>query len=333
MLGWRAMKNALKVENVVAEPNAVEYGFLEAGELQDGSVVRIPVALINGKYDGPVLYLQAASDGNELNGIAVIHHILNTVATDCLRGAIIAVPIVNPLAFYFNQAYSIADRRKMNRCFPGKKHGTSSERIAYKLFHEAVLQAQYCIDLHQGGVHPMLDSVNIRTDSHHHLHRKCRELARVFGIEFILDQLGPEGQLAQAAPDQGIATIDPELGGCHGWDKNSIEKGIRGVENVLKYYGFVDGTPEIPPSQTIVRRFAEIRNDHGGFIRYRAALGELVEYRQPVADICDAFGRVKETILAPRKGVLWSTSLYPMVTGGSTIGTLGVQVSHIRNHP
>ena len=159
------MKTDLKVKDVIARPGTIEYGSLEAGEMQDGTVARIPVAIINGSEDGPVLYIQAASDGNELNGIAIIHHLLSSISPEKLRGGIIAVPIVNIFAFYFGQAYSIADGRKMNRCFPGRKNGTSSERVAYTLFQEAALQSQYCIYLHQGGVGPMIDSLNVRVIS------------------------------------------------------------------------------------------------------------------------------------------------------------------------
>jgi len=323
------MKTDLQVENVVAKPGTVEYGFLEAGEMQDGTVARLPIAIVNGREDGPILYIQAASDGNELNGIAMIHHLLNTVSPGGLRGGIIAVPIANTFAFHFRQAYSIADDKKMNRCFPGKQNGTASERLAHKLFHEAVIQSQYCIDLHQGGVGPMIDSLNVRVSRRHRLHKKCMELGRVFGIGYILDEKGPKGQLAQAAPDRGIPTIDPELGGCHGWNETSVQKGIRGVENVLKHYGFLDGEPEIPERQIVVRKLQTIYNDRGGFIKYRARMYDLMEYRTPVADICDAFGRTVETITSPKKGVLWSTNLYPMVPSGSRIGTLGIDISYI----
>ena len=48
-----------------------------------------------------------------------------------------------------------------------------------------------------------------------------------------------------------------------------------------------------------------------------------------IADICDAFGRTVETITAPKKGVLWTTNMYPMTPSGSRIGTLGIDVSYI----
>ena len=58
----------------------------------------------------------------------------------------------------------------------------------------------------------MIDEVRVRVDEKHTLHSACLELARVFGIGHILNQKGPEGQLAQAAPEVGIPTIDPGIG-------------------------------------------------------------------------------------------------------------------------
>ncbi len=323
------MKANIQIDSIIAKSGETTYGFLDAGELQDGTIVKLPIAIINGIEDGPIIYIQAGSDGNELNGIAVIHNILNAVSPTELNGAIIAVPIANIFAFHFRQSLSIADDKKMNRCFPGKLNGTSSEMIAYKLFHSAVLKSQYCIDLHQNGVKPMVDSINVRVSRRHRLYKKCIELAKVFGIGYILDQKGPKGQLAQVAPDNNIPTIDPELGGCHGLDNISINKGVKGIYNVLKYYGLIKGEPEIPGKQIIVRDLLTIQNNHGGFIRYRANLYDILEHGEAIADICDVFGKTIETITAPKKGIFWSKNLYPMVFSGSIIGTIGTEISYI----
>lgn len=323
------MKANIQIDSIIAKPGETTYGFLDAGEMQDGSNVKLPIAIVNGIEDGPIIYIQAGSDGNELNGIAVIHNILNCISPKEISGAIIAVPIANIFAFHFRQAQSVADDKKMNRCFPGKLNGTSSENIAYKLFHFAVLKSQYCIDIHQGGTKPMVDSINVRVSRRHRLHKKCIELAKVFGIGYILDQKGPKGQLAQIAPDNDIPTIDPELGGCHGWDDVSINKGIKGIYNVLKYYALIKGEPEIPEKQIIVRGLSTIQNNHGGFIKYRANLYDILEYGDPIADICDVFGRTVETITAPKRGVFWSKNIYPMVFSRSSIGTIGTDISYI----
>ena len=320
----------LVVGSLIAESGQSVEGHLKVGNMQDGTPSRLPIVLINGAQSGKTFYLQAASDGDELNGIAVIHEILRQISPDSLRGRIIAVPIVNFHAFHARQAHSPVDNMKMNRCFPGRPDGTSSERIAYKLFHTAIRQADYCIDLHQGGVHPMIDEVRVRVDPKHPQHAACLELARIFGMGYIFDQKGPKGQLAQAAPEVGIPTIDPELGGCHGWDATSIAKGVQGVLNILKYYGFIDGEPKLPQQQVIINRFVSLCSDQGGFVYYQADLYERVEVYQPIAEICDVFGHLRETIRAPESGIFWSRPVYPTVASGESVGKIGIPSKHIQ---
>ncbi len=321
--------NKLVVGSLVAEPGTRVEGRLSVGNMADGTPIRVPVVLINGKQPGKTLYLQAISDGNELNGIAVIHEILGKIDPTELSGRLIVVPVVNVHAFHAKQAYSPVDNVKMNRCFPGRSDGTSSERIAYQLFEKAIRNADYCIDLHQGGVQPMIDEVRVRVGKKHQCHSACLTLARVFGIGYILDQKGPKGQLAQAAPDIGIPTIDPELGGTHGWDTTSINKGVQGVLNVLKHYQFINGTSEIPDQQIVVNKFVSILSNKGGFVYYKANLYDRLEVRQPIAEICDVFGNVSEVIRAPDEGIFWSHPVYPMVASGGIIGKIGTPISYL----
>ena len=319
----------LEVGDLVADPGTKVEGHFSVGIMPDGTPIRIPIVLVNGKHAGKTLYLQAISDGNELNGIAVIHEILDHISPETLRGKLIIVPVVNVHAFHAKQAYSPVDNVKMNRCFPGQPKGTSSQRIAHLLFEEAIRTADYCIDLHQGGVQPMIDEVRVRVGKKHECHSACMELASVFGISYILDQKGPKGQLAQAAPDIGIPTIDPELGGTYGWDTNSIKKGVRGVLNVLKHYEFIDGTPEIPDKQIVVNKFITIVSNKGGFVYYKAKLYDQLQARQTVAEIHDVFGNVTDVVRAPEAGVFWSHTIYPMVASGGIIGKIGTPVNYL----
>lgn len=321
--------NRLSVGAITAKPGERVEDYITVGSLPDGTPVRLPVVLINGKHGGKTLYLQSISDGDELNGIAVIHEVIRKISPAHLRGRIIAVPIVNFHAFHAQQAHSPVDQMKMNRCFPGKSDGTSSERIAHRLFNGLVQQSDYCIDLHQGGIDPMIDEVRVRVSRNHPQHEACLALARTFGIGYIFDKKGPKGQLAQAGPEVGIPTIDPELGGCRGWNPASIEKGVRGVLNVLKHFGFVDGDPEIPGRQVVIDRFVTLLSNRGGFVHYKANLYDCVEVYQPIAEICDAFGHPQETIRAPESGIFWSHPGYPMVATGASVGKIGIPIQHI----
>ena len=323
------MDDVLNVEDLEAKPGCRSDGYIEEGEMEDGTPVRLPIALVNGSEPGPTMYLQAISDGDELNGIAVIQKVLGRLSASRLRGRLIAVPIVNVHGFLAHQGTSPADGKKMNRCFPGRKDGTSSARIAHRLYQSAVRQSDYCVDLHQGGVKPMIDEVRVRVDRRKRIHKACMEMARVFGIGHILDSKGPAGQLARAAPDEDIPTIDPELGGCVGWDASSIQKGVTGVENLLKHYGMIAGKPQIPDRQVVVDGFLTVVSNRGGFLHYRAGLYDRLEKGDPVVDITDPFGSVLETLTAPQESIFWSHALRPMAASGQAVATLGKNIRYI----
>jgi len=94
-------------------------------------------------------------------------------------------------------------------------------------------------------------------------------------------------------------------------------------------YGFIDGKHEIKEKQIVVKKLQPINNNHGGFIKYHKKLYDIVENRQPIADITEVFGKVVETVISPKDGVLWSTSLYPMAFSGSTIALIDVDMAYI----
>ncbi|PSQ20778.1 deacylase, partial [Halobacteriales archaeon QS_9_67_15] len=220
-----------------AAPGEMDTGRLAVGETRDGTEVGLPVAVINGAADGDTLYIQAASDGDELNGVGVVQRVVPKLDPKAVAGTILVVGVVNYHAFQVAKHRNPIDDTKTNRAYPGDETGTSTERIAATTF-AAARRADLVLDLHQGSTSRMIEECRVRCGPRHRLHDACLELAKVFNCGYILDQKGPDGQLARAAPDEGIPTIDPELGGCVGWDEQSIQTGVEGVFNVLSYYGF-----------------------------------------------------------------------------------------------
>lgn len=322
-------KKPIAVGPIEAPAGESAQGYVALGDLQDAQPLRLPVAIVNGCRPGPVLYLQAGSDGDELNGIEVVRRVLKAVSPRKLNGGIIAVPLVNVHAFHANRSHSPVDNMKMNRCFPGRRNGTSSERIAHFLFQRAVLQADYCIDLHQGGVGRMVNECRVRVARLERAGKESLELAKVFGMGYIFHKKGPRGQLARAAPARGIPTIDPELGGCHGWDEQSIQKGLRGVMNVLRHYGMLAGTPRLVQQQVVVTDLKPVLSNRGGFLTYRVKLCDLVEPGEVLAEISDPFGNVTEEIRSPVRGVVWRQNVYPMAASGQTVAQIGTGVSYL----
>jgi len=307
-----------------AAPGEVDTGRLDVGEGRDGSTVSLPVAVINGASDGKTLYLQAASDGDELNGVGVIHRVVPQLDPSELSGTILVVGIANYFGFQVAEHRNPIDDTKLNRAYPGDENGTSTERIAAATF-TAATRADLVLDLHQGSTSRMIEEVRVRCGSRHRLHGECLELAKVFGCGYVLDQKGPDGQLARAAPDDGVPTVDPELGGSVGWDEESIQAGVEGVFNVLKYYDFL---PEQlhPRSQTRASSFEQYGAPAGGLVDFQVDLGQRVSRNTTLFEITDVFGETKRSVTADSSGVFWRTRRLPQVATGEYVCSVGTDV-------
>jgi len=307
-----------------ASPGEVDTGRLRVGEARDGSPVRLPVAVINGARDGKTLYMQAASDGDELNGVGVIQRVVPQLDPADIAGTILVVGVANYYAYQVAQHRNPIDDTKLNRAYPGDENGTTSERIAAATF-EAASRADLALDLHQGSTSQMIEEVRVRCGTRHRLHDECLELAKVFGCGHVLDQKGPDGQLARAAPDDGVPTVDPELGGCVGWDETSIQAGVDGVFNVLQYYDFLEGTVT-PRPQTRASGFEQYGSPVGGLIKLNVDLGDRVSAGQTLFEVTDVFGTSKEEVTADSSGVFWRSRRLPHVASGEYVCSVGTNV-------
>ena len=307
-----------------AAPGEFDTGRLTVGEARDGSTVGLPVAVINGARDGKTLYMQAASDGDELNGVGVIQRVVPQLDPEDLAGTILIVGVVNYYAYQNAEHRNPIDDTKLNRAYPGDATGTASERIAAATF-DAASRADLALDLHQGSTSRMIEEVRVRCGTRHRLHDECLQLAKVFGCGYVLDQKGPDGQLARAAPDDGVPTVDPELGGCVGWDHDSIQAGVDGVFNVLEYYDFLDGRVA-PRPQTRASSFEQYGSPAGGLVTFNADLGDRVSAGQTLFEITDVFGTVKETVSADSSGVFWRSRRLPHVASGEYVCSVGTDI-------
>ena len=307
-----------------AAPGEMDTGRLPVGEARDGSEVGLPVAVVNGARDGKTLYVQAVSDGDELNGLGVVRRLVPQLDPTELAGELLIVGIVNHYGFRVAEHRNPIDDTKLNRAYPGDETGTASERIAAATF-EAASRADLVLDLHQGSTSCMIDETRVRCGPRHRLHRDCLELAKTFGCGYILDQKGPDGQLARAAPDEGVPTIDPELGGSVGWDEASIRTGLKGVFNVLYRYGFLDDDVELRP-QTRATGFEQYGSPAGGLVSYAAELGDEVDRGDTLFEVTDPFGTVKSEVTADSDGVFWRHRRLPHVATGEYVCSLGTDI-------
>ena len=307
-----------------AAPGEIDTGRLSVGEARDGSPLGLPVCVVNGADEGKTLYVQAASDGDELNGVGVIRELVPRLDPTDLAGTVLLVGIVNLHAFQVGQHRNPIDDTKLNRAYPGDEHGTSSERIAAATF-DIVQGADLALDLHQGSTSRMIHETRVRCGPRHHLHGECLDLAKTFDCGHVLDQKGPDGQLARAAPDEGVPTIDPELGGSVGLAPESVRVGVEGIENVLVGYGFLDG--EISSEKQVrATGFEQYGAPAGGLVDFAVELGDRIERGETLFQVTDVFGAVKAETTADADGVFWRTRRLPQVATGEYVCSVGTDV-------
>ena len=313
------------VGTAVGKAGTKTAGIIAQGSTADGSVLQNAVHLVVGKEEGPVLYVQAAVHGDEVNNVEVLRQVLSSLDPQQMRGVLIAIPVVNGPAFLARRRQNPIDREDMNRVWPGEKNGSTSSQMAYNLYQQAIRHADYVIDLHTASSNYLLHVVYGAGDY------ASRELAQVFGLEILLEEeVGQklkearfQGKLRNVLNARGIPAITPELGGTNCIEPANVALGVRGVTNVMKHLGMLAGTVIPADHPQIILRGSHL--DHvistkGGFWIPQVKQGDRVHQGDVLGHIYSLLTfEVAETILAPYNGYVLGRPNSPVVNFGDDV--------------
>ena len=118
-------------------------GKLFVGEFSTGTEVYLPVVILNGAQDGPVIWVNACVHGNELNGTLAAQKLARELDPRDIRGAVVITPISNPLAYrekkrlsFLEGNYGMGENCNMGEVFPGRMDGCMTEKLAFVLLEE-----------------------------------------------------------------------------------------------------------------------------------------------------------------------------------------------------
>jgi predicted deacylase len=96
-----------------------------------------------------------------------------------LTGMLLVLPVLNVSAFRQRSIYVMPeDGKNLNRMFPGKADGSTSERLAHWLVTSVYSQADAYLDLHGGDLDESLVPFSLFPNGSD----ASRELAGVFGL-------------------------------------------------------------------------------------------------------------------------------------------------------
>jgi predicted deacylase len=281
-----------------------------------GADVGLPVRILHGKEDGPVVWVNAATHGDEVVGVEVVRRLLTTLKPREMRGTLIAVPVLNVLGVMTGERY-LPDRRDLNRSFPGSARGSLASRIAHLMMTEVVAKCEVGIDLHTGSDR-RTNLPQIRADLDD---PRTRELATAFGAPVMLQARIRDGSLRHAARERGATVLLYEGGESWRFDEWAIVAAVDGVRRVLAALGMVDPVEEEPAPEPSVecRRSGWVRARHTGFLHLDAQLGQRVADGDRLGSLSDSFGRTLRLVRADRDGIVIGRTEAPVVNGGDAV--------------
>jgi predicted deacylase len=318
--------------------------FLKAFATIDMGERRIPIVHLQGESKGPKIWLVANAHGDEVTGIEVIHRTLDLVREAGLRrGALYAMPSMNPMGSEVIQRTVPMDNDNLNRNYPGAPDGEPTERLAHLIFSRIVATAPHLvIDLHTSHIrsipHVILDRFTDE-EAHPGISAKLAEAAEVFGVTVVYDFAMEEykkQKLDRSLPGAllnkaRILAYTVELGPTRIVSEYFVEAGVQGTLNVLRSLGMTEVAESmqwVHPSKITeigaLRRDPEVRANCTGLIEFLVEPGQAVHAGQAVARIKDVLGAVLETIEARHAGYVIELADRAVAFPGTPILTVAV---------
>ncbi|MBN1284403.1 MAG: succinylglutamate desuccinylase/aspartoacylase family protein [Anaerolineae bacterium] len=314
------MTEPLVIGTAQGIPGRLSYGKFEAVRLPSGGDDHFPVVIAQGREDGPTLWITANIHGNEVTGLAALHKLLDDELAARLRGALVAVPTLNPsgLVERSRSAHYLGGDDP-NRLFPARVQNPETKlpsalQAAYaRLFEVMKSTADYLIDLHCMGVQsipialrdPVYYTDKSEKGAAGRLFETVNAMQEAFGLSIINEFGGGEylrqdlhrsvsGAMLNCAY---IPAFTVELGGYPSVEPAARDAAVAGLRNVMRWAGMLDGAPEpvtgikrIDPGYP-VRRARHPNVPCGCIVHYLVEVGDRVEPGQPVAELRDIYGR------------------------------------------
>jgi uncharacterized protein len=252
--------------------------------------IGIPIAMIrNGR--GPTLYLGAGNHGDEYEGQIVLARLIRELDPGAIQGRLIIMPAQNLPAVLAGTRCSPIDAGNLNRSFPGDPDGTPTAAIAH--FIESVLlpMCDAMVDLHSGGkTLDYLPSALVRRPPGHDPNAAAKRAAlEAFRapIGYIVSDAREDRTLTAAADRVGIIGVGTELGGAGTVTLETLAVARRGLQNMLRHFGLIEGEPEGPPTRLTEVKGPEyyVHAPCRGLFEPAFELGDEVEAGQPAGYI------------------------------------------------
>jgi uncharacterized protein len=309
-----------------AERGKITYGEFDLVRHPVGGMDKLPVIIAQGREDGPVFWITAGIHGIEHAGIQVIHRLITPELVNELRGTIVAIPALNPAGLRTLERRAYYEDSDPNRLFPDgrppetddpdKAPPSALEQAYGRLFEEIKKSASYFFDLHCISVGSLSfvfrDRVLYRKGDEagrqraEAVSKKMEEMARAYGhtitadfsVGKYIDEKLHRATTASIAMLAGIPALTAELSSSYTPATATVNAGMAGLRNVMRWAGMLGGDPEPITGIKVVdpgfptRRRSVARVTEACIVHHLVEPGGLVKTGDPLVEMRDAWGRV-----------------------------------------
>lgn len=264
--------------------------------------------------------------GDEFEGQYICYEMTRRIMAnqDKLRGTVDFYPALNPLGL------DSADHKipklgmDLNRMFPGKKNGTTMERVAAAIV-EDISGADMCLDLHASDIF-VKEIPQVRVSEE--FAKKLLPYARLLNTDMVWVNASVtvhESTLVHSMNMLGVPSLVVEMGVGTRIDRGYGDQVVEGIFHVMKelqmWDGAVgeiqypaistDGEVDFIRSKTIGVFLPAIAHNH--YVRKGDKLGEIVSPLE---------GKVLCEITAQKSGLVFTLREYPFVREGSLLARI-----------
>lgn len=315
--------------------DGVAHGFLKLPHSRDDSAwgaVMIPITVVK-RGEGPTALLTGGNHGDEYEGPIALMNLACTLQPQEVTGRVIIVPAMNHPAFRVGTRTSPIDKGNLNRTFPGRPDGTVTQKIA-DYFQRALLPlADIVLDFHSGG--KTLDflpfaAVHVLPDEEQQA--RCEAAMEAFSAPFSMTmvEIDAVGMFDSAAEAMGKVFVTTELCGGGTASAKSVAIAARGVRNVLKHSGILEGEIERRPSVKLDMTGDDcfLTCEDEGLLEMCVDLGDAVENGQIIAQVHSTYRTGQQPVIyrAKRDGLLAARHFPGLVKPGDTVAVVATRV-------
>lgn len=263
--------------------------------------------------------------GNEIQQMYVCSQLVRALkeleSNGCISSGkeIMVIPMVNSYSMNIGRRFFGVEEADINRMFPGKSTGDTTERIAAAVFNR-IKDYSYGIQLtsfYMTG--EFVPHIRMMMTGYQNT-----SLANLFGLPYVVvrkPQPIDTKTLNYNWQDEMTAAFSLYTNRTDSIDEKSAKQAVAAILRFLTRMGIIRYESHSGYISHVIKEedLTNVSTMSGGIFRGKVKIGEDVRYGNVMAEIIDPYeGYVKETILAPTDGIVFFAHTESLIGEGDT---------------